>query len=93
MPDVRSEIRDAFARRLARAPMSPDLPERVSQRVAGRGQLRRQLRLATAVTVLLAVAAVGTLLYVVASRRPQSQPATDRRSAYSPRRPPPKSKP
>jgi hypothetical protein len=74
MPDVRSEIRDAFARRLAQAPMSPDLPVRVAERVSARGQ-RHPLRLATAVAVLLAVAVVVTLLYVVASQRPQSQPA------------------
>jgi hypothetical protein len=77
MPDVRSEIRDAFARRLARAPMSPDLPVRVAERVTARGR-RHLLRLATVVAVLLAVAVVGTLLYVLASRPPQSlsQPAT-----------------
>jgi hypothetical protein len=74
MPDVRSEVRDAFARRLARAPMSPDLPVRVAERVTARGQ-RRQLRLATAVAILLAVAVVGTLLHVVASHPPPSGPA------------------
>jgi hypothetical protein len=75
MPDVRSEIRDAFARRLARVPMSPDLPVRVAERVTARGQ-RHPLRLATAVAILLAVAVVATLIYVVASRPPLSQPST-----------------
>jgi virginiamycin B lyase len=75
MPDARSEIRNAFARRLARTPMSPDLPGRVAQHVAGGGQ-RPPLRFAAAVAVLLAVAVVGTLVYTAESRRPPARPAT-----------------
>lgn len=75
MPDVRSEIRNVFARRLDRAPMSPDLPGRVAQHVARRAQ-QPPLRFAAVVAVLLAVAVVGTLVYMVEGRRPHQRPAT-----------------
>ena len=73
MPDTRLEIKDAFARRIDAAPMSPDLAVRVSEHVARRPH-RPPLRFATAVAVLLATATIGTLLYLVTASHRQPAP-------------------
>ena len=75
MPDLRSEIRDAFERQLTGAPMNADLPGRVVERAA-RHARRPPLRLATAVAVLLALTVVGTLIFLRENMRPQPRPAT-----------------
>ena len=74
MHDIRSEIKEAFARRIDAAPMSPDLAVRVAEHVSRRPQ-EKQLRFATAVAVLLATGTVGTLLYLLTASHRQPQPA------------------
>src|SRR5689334_21195219 len=68
MSDPRSEIRDAFKRRIDAAPMAPDLPWRAVEHAAGRSQ-RRSLRFATLAAAALAVLVVATLIFVSTARQ------------------------
>src|SRR5205823_6243431 len=81
---LRSELKDAFQRRLDAAPMRPDLTARVAQRVAEPGPRREPLALATAMAVVLMIAVVGTFLYVSISQRSRSTPATSPTPVVSP---------
>ena len=84
MADLRSELRDAFQRRLDAAPMRPDLTARVAQRIAEPGPRREPLALATALAVVFMLAVVGTLLYLSNSKPSRSTPATSPAPTASP---------
>src|SRR5439155_16856826 len=84
MDEFRSELKDAFQRRLDAAPMRPDLGASVAQRVAEPRPRREPLALATALAVVLMIAVVGTFLYVSSAQRTRSTPASPSTPVVSP---------
>src|SRR2546427_11672039 len=88
MDDFRSELKEAFQRRLDAAPMRPDLTARAAQRIAEPGPRREPLALATAMAVVFMIAVVGTFLYGSSSQRTHRTPATSPPPTASPAPPP-----